>query len=69
MLDLTCVARYPEALEAFEICQNLSSKNDEYKKAYNEAKTLYAHTHTSHTQHALCVLYSRCALYVACTRA
>jgi len=39
-VSLRELGRYAEALDAFEICQNLSSKNDEYKKAYDEAKKL-----------------------------
>jgi len=31
---------YSKALEAFDQCQNLDSKNDEYKKAYTETKKL-----------------------------
>jgi len=32
------LGRFVEALDAFEMCQNLNSKNDEYKKAYDDAK-------------------------------
>lgn len=32
------LGRYVEALDAFETCQNLNSKNDEYRKAYDDAK-------------------------------
>jgi len=39
-VSLRELGRFSEALDAFEICQNLAPKNDEYKKAYDEAKKL-----------------------------
>lgn len=39
-VSLRELARYQDALEAFDMCMGLNPKNDEYKKAYEEAKRL-----------------------------